>query len=1287
MSVPSFTDLHHFEQIRQRLWCGREFGQASVMVGSGFSRNAEKIAPNIPDLPLWRQLAGQMYDELYPGISAENQSHKEKTTANAPSLASEYETVFGQDSLDALLLRAIPDNQYNPGSLHKLLMSLPWSDVFTTNYDTLLERTFVLDRKYSLVSTSLDISGKMKPRIIKLHGSFPSHRPFIITEEHYRTYPKKFAPFVNMVQQSIMENVFCLIGFSGDDPNFLSWTGWVRDNLGDSTPSIYLCGLHDDLSEAKKQILRRKHIITVDLSPLFSREEWPDSNLRNAKAIEWFLGNLKNGKPPNFMSWPESSNGNEWIKSEDLPDLIPGPKPIPNPGDLVPYDSSQPEYQLSEQCCIWKETRKAYPGWIICPKSNRDNLWDYTKGWIGSIFRSISSLSSSQDLFLLYELNWRLETTLTPLFSDMNDITESVLRKYNPYPKILDIKVASIRPDKKEYNDFNWLEIQNNWVELTFAVTRSARENQNEARFSEYIDHLLKIAAQNPEWKARFFYEKCLFHLSRLEYDLVLKTLEKWPVNTNLDFWNVKRASILAELGELKEAERIAEEALKSICFRHQPYSIDYMLLSQEGWTMYLLHLIRSNEIENAESKLKYFGLFRDRWAYLEKFRCNPGMEMELLQQLLEREPPSLTPLREQHRAFDYGIITTTYRHGSTPNIYSVLPAFNFLRMLEDSGIPIRCGYVYPFISGIRPARWIRQYNPLWSITVFVRAKNSSDIEINKFINIAYLSVLDQDVIDYLYEKFNNFLTYASHDRSLFEKSKLTPEYETLILVLELTSRICFRLDKERLRHLLEFVIYIYKSSISQDRSQIRDGINNLFKRVLGALPLPNLLQELPVLLTLPIPDDGNFYVENQFNNFPEPFCSLNLLNLNSDLDIEEGLKERLSLSINNLISIIKNGSDKARSRAILRLNKLHYSGLLTKNEQNEFADALWSRLDDQNNLPLINSFYKDSRYFKFVILQLPETQEGIASQKIRNFLLNDKFSPDCEDFFREWLGATTQPMFNRASSINWSSQEIEKLIERIFDWWTTRKQIYKDSFDNLDSMSSDHISSKLTEFINLTAYVILPHTLDIQTELNNRFKEVISELNEFGFYNLPNLSMSLFVEPNRLEKVAQFFRESLTASSEIEVDKAIESLFYWLAYSQGNQIPKPPSDLIDDLVIRVCIRRQPGLYSAIKWISNIISEMPNLLTQDHLASIELGLKYLLLETKFPNFEDLEMTLQSNALIPVLELRDYRQLSSRLAHLLYLLYEKQGKELPAILVEWKSISEKDVLPEVRKIWQ
>ena len=314
----SFPDQHHVEQIRQRLWCGREFGQAAIMVGAGFSCNADKISPASPNFPRWKKLEKQMRSKLSLAGIPEN--------LNALELASAYEQTFGKQLLNEFLTGSIPDKQHNPGKLHKLLLSLPWSDVFTTNYDTLLERTtqFVHERKYDLIYTPFDIPGRMKPRIVKLHGSFPSHTPFIFTQQDYRDYPKKFAPFVNLIQQSIMENAFCLIGFSGDDPNFLNWIEWVRTNLGEYSPPIYFCGLLN-LSNYQKQILKYRKVTTIDLSPRFPKSEWQDSSLRHSRALEWFLLNLMEGEPPNLINWPSSSSRkiDKWKPNKGLPPIPP----------------------------------------------------------------------------------------------------------------------------------------------------------------------------------------------------------------------------------------------------------------------------------------------------------------------------------------------------------------------------------------------------------------------------------------------------------------------------------------------------------------------------------------------------------------------------------------------------------------------------------------------------------------------------------------------------------------------------------------------------------------------------------------------------------------------------------------------------------------------------------------------------------------------------------------------------------------------------------------------------
>lgn len=193
------------------------------MVGAGLSRQTEPGYPTEVRPPSWKQLAVLLQEDLRCGkLGSGHGSAAESVTARDCSrLAQQYKATFGQSALDSFLIERVPDRQ--PDSVHERLLRLPWADVFTTNWDTLLERAArrVFDRTYDPVLRSADLATTVAPRIVKLHGSFPSSRPFVVTEEDYRTYPTRFAPFVNTVQQALMESTFLLVGFSGDDPNFL----------------------------------------------------------------------------------------------------------------------------------------------------------------------------------------------------------------------------------------------------------------------------------------------------------------------------------------------------------------------------------------------------------------------------------------------------------------------------------------------------------------------------------------------------------------------------------------------------------------------------------------------------------------------------------------------------------------------------------------------------------------------------------------------------------------------------------------------------------------------------------------------------------------------------------------------------------------------------------------------------------------------------------------------------------------------------------------------------------
>ena len=273
----TFPDQSHINRVRDALH--QRYGNgASVMVGSGFSMNAERIILGTKPMPSWQDLVGHLHDALYPTNSANPRSDDSRPAADNVRVAQEYEAAFGISALHDALRRLVPDNDYSPGSEHRRLLQLPWRDIYTTNWDTLLERSRnqVPERHYSVVSSMEEIPMTSLPRIVKLHGSFPAQFPLIVTEEHYRTYPTKFAPFVNTVQQAMMETVFLLVGFSGDDPNFLNWSGWVRDNLGQSAPKIYLAGWLN-LSPHRRRMLENRNVVPIDLSQHPKADQWPET--------------------------------------------------------------------------------------------------------------------------------------------------------------------------------------------------------------------------------------------------------------------------------------------------------------------------------------------------------------------------------------------------------------------------------------------------------------------------------------------------------------------------------------------------------------------------------------------------------------------------------------------------------------------------------------------------------------------------------------------------------------------------------------------------------------------------------------------------------------------------------------------------------------------------------------------------------------------------------------------------------------------------------------------------
>jgi hypothetical protein len=556
----------YLQEIAGRLWSGH----AAIMVGAGFSKNAKSIGTSEMGFPDWSQLGDLFYEKIH-GARPTNSKY-----LNALKLADEVQAAIGRPALDQLLRSNIPDKDYEPSDLHVKLLELPWVDVYTTNYDTLLERasSLITSQKYSVVINKEDLVYSEKPRIIKLHGSFPSERPFIITEEDYRLYPKKFAPFVNTVQQALLENTLCLIGFSCDDPNFFQWIGWIRDNLGkQNSPKIYLIGIFD-LSDAQKKLLEQRNIVLVDLG------QCPNVEGDHYKALERFCDYLLSKKEEDnrfcdyLLSKKEEDNRLGW--------------PIRH-GKMAP--DSKCSDKIAQTTAIigeWKKSRLRYPNWCILPEDRRSSFWIFTERWINYLSPK-DDIPVPFDIEFAFELNWRLEKSLAPIFNDLAKLYEKILQKYSPFNDIESTSKTTVSPHNQKYKNLPWEQIKKMWIYLSLSMIRFYREEglhdkwQND---SKRLDGLTKYFS--PDQKAFFHYERTLYALFALDLPKVREEFNFWPSNESLPYWEAKRAGLLAEIGRIGEAEKILEQSLQNIRSKLnlKPITTDYSLVSQEAFTM-----------------------------------------------------------------------------------------------------------------------------------------------------------------------------------------------------------------------------------------------------------------------------------------------------------------------------------------------------------------------------------------------------------------------------------------------------------------------------------------------------------------------------------------------------------------------------------------------------------------------------------------------------------------------------------------------------------------------------
>ena len=1269
------TVKSNIHKIREHIWGERG---ATLFVGSGLSLNADKIGSDGPQMKIWSALHKQMYWELYP----EKAKTEESPRDDALKTAEQYEANLGRDKLDEFLKREIPDGNYAPGVLHTKLLDMPWKEVFTTNYDTLLERAAkkASTYSYSTVLVDSDIPNTLPPRITKLHGSFPAQKPFIITEEDFRKYPQEFKPFVNMVQQSLMEYAFCLIGFSGDDPNFKKWTGWVRDNLGGSAPEIYLIGVLD-LDIVSRQTLEQQNVIPVDLAELFPKEKFSDSASCHKAALEWLILSLK--QESFALNWPYP-NASDTVKPnyysvDDFPEADLQKDRLKQPKFGFRSDSN---YLAKDLLAEWQESRKYYPGWIIAPASNRGNLWVELQSFLMpsteySVLNKLQDLELKDQLLLAEQLNWRLELCLCPLFQQHENSFCEILEKINPLPDQINLPNAILIPSERK--DLDWIQLSQAWVSLALAICRVSREELNSQTFNLWFERLRPLCQQNKEWLSAWHHELCQFYLLRHNQEKTLEALDDWPINLNVAEFEMRRVGILAELDQIEKAWELGVKVLNFIRLQtgknyNQVYfnSIKYYLIRiLESFKIPFegLQIVGDGISNEAYEEALNIGLTKPRLNY----NCNPSAEFNTLIVELEKTSTTFNPNSEvvENEQFGFDPYTINYSMTLKQNSDSFqksLLSFKLPRLIESSGCATKIMGFGCVTQIDTAAKLMWFYSHMQSVGFYLR---SNDNSFGDWLSRVRVTTFSEFEITEFSSILKNSISSCLNIVEAYERPHLTYSGRVLPNLFEFASRICFRFSVEQLDELWIIITRVYENpNILKLLDSVRkQEFSHFVKRYIANYGNKDINRVFQKILDLQV-----HYVEG----VELPNLALHILNHKAlpTFQNKEGFLEKRGGLIADLEKDLFSDIENTYLDSVTKLSIFKKIGLLSDIQQKNFLQSIWNSLDKDTLLPKsINLFW---------LFTISGESNEYDAEVINEYLLKNplgrklKFARrSSSEYFSNWLTIYKH--------VEIDSEQLENLIDELVIWFD--RNLSKNDYKKTQlSILMDETPQDLKIVEQIIADIIIPNKNCISDTRKNALFEYLTKLENRGYDITLGLLYKLALSSKKptVTEVTKEIKHRLYSDSYTTANAILGSIDKWVFLSAHDSLPKMPYTIVNELIEKLVFRRPPSLVKTIELLSKLLHERPEIIEQTDLESLKKALEFLIRDTKLPN--RYELSLRQNTTFSESELPHALRASTELAIHLKKYFVHRNLSVPEIIREWEEIARTSILPEVKSIF-
>ena len=929
LDFSELPDLPTLKQLARALWHNGSIRGAALMVGAGFTKNAILGAPDTQEPPSWNELISELVAHLYPT----DQSHAPN---DALRIAEEYRVYFGQAALDGFIRTRFADLAWLPSPLHLQALTLPWSDVLTTNWDTLLERTAdeVTEFIYEVVRTEVDIAHTRSPRIVKLHGTLGDKDPLIFTAEDYRTYPIRHAAFVNLARQIFIENDLCLLGFSGTDPNFLEWAGWVRDQLGGNARRIYLAG-YLDLSASARKYMEAQNIAPIDLAPLVN--ELPTPQRHNA-ATKKFLDALRAEQP---------HAPDDWKKHEF--NVYPLRASGPDAFERARKDEAFAAKALIKTAQLLRKDRENYPGWLVCPRVERYGLNGHDE-W--AFFRPsvLAHIEPPERASILSEFLWQYTITFSKLS-----------------PKLRDALVATM--------DASQPPIENRY-RLMFAVAlmRDARMDGNDSDIQKWGAIIDAEATADASERMEAQYQRCLRLRDQLDLAGLTNALD--TLTSANPLWQLRQAGLYAEVGEHARATKLIKEAATEFEKAYRSNRNSIWLQSCLGWASWL------NRVADMGGS--------DQPPRAREFRkVDPTAELEAL-------ADAANEIRRKEQEDDAAIIPLfdagSYRRGATkllaePGDPGFLYFHQLDQLMECVGLPMRINRLGLVTRAANSIMKVTHHHHIsWYIWLLRSLHSHFDNLFIRYFGRIAIAQLPHELAGQLRQKLEKSIIFwrdrvarsAGDDRQKDRSIAI----DELRLALSAQSHMTVRMTADEAVQAFRSATQI-AGDPSASYSWITEAAAELANYALEAIPVDQQTSMVLDVIKFPLAAERG----NHSHSWPDLVQTIGRIKPQRDgneLDWDYRIRELLAAA----------APDSAgRIEALNRLAYLARHDALTKAERDAFGAALWGKTDnDPQPLPANTQLLASA----IAHLPAPAGVDPIARVKARIFVSDLKEVMDC---------------------------------------------------------------------------------------------------------------------------------------------------------------------------------------------------------------------------------------------------------------------------------------------------